>query len=234
MPEKKDIYQYGISVVCPTYNCSTYIQRAIDSILNQTDLPEEVIFSDDGSEDETTSIIEENRTRFEKLNIQLNIECNVHQGPGAARNHGVLKSNQPWIAFIDADDVWKNKKISDVRQSMKEKPNSNCFFHWEEYIKINGKRSSLKHGFNYYNPDLPLLSQLYRENFLSTSTIVCKKQLIENSGGFDTTLPNAQDYDLWLRMSTQMNLTIIPKILGEYIEQSDSITARPYYMRFWQ
>jgi hypothetical protein len=114
-----------------------------------------------------------------------------------------------------------------------EKPNSNCFFHWEEYIKINGKRSSLKHGFNYYNPDLPLLSQLYRENFLSTSTIVCKKQLIENSGGFDTTLPNAQDYDLWLRMSTQMNLTIIPKILGEYIEQSDSITARPYYMRFW-
>ena len=68
---------------------------------------------------------------------------------------------------------------------------------------------------------------------MSTSTIVCKKQLIENSGGFDTTLPNAQDYDLWLRMSTQMNLTIIPKILGEYIEQSDSITARPYYMRFW-
>ncbi|SVC08274.1 uncharacterized protein METZ01_LOCUS261128, partial [marine metagenome] len=203
------------------------------SILNQTELPEEVIFSDDGSGDDTASIIEENRTRFEKLGIGLNIDCNVHQGPGAARNHGVFKASQPWIAFLDADDVWKNEKIFYIRQSMQEKPNSNCFLHWEEYIKMNGKRSPLKHGFNYYNSDLFLLPQLYRKNFLSTSTIVCKKQLIENSGGFDTTLPNAQDYELWLRMSSQMNLTIIPKILGEYIEQSTSITARPYYIRFW-
>ena len=95
MPEKRDIYQYGISVVCPTYNCSAYIQRTIDSILNQTELPEEVIFSDDGSGDDTASIIEDNRTRFEQLGIRLNIDCNVHQGPGAARNHGVFKASQP-------------------------------------------------------------------------------------------------------------------------------------------
>ena len=49
---EKDVGQYGISVVCPTYNCSNYIQRTIDSLLNQTELPEEVIFSDDGSGDD--------------------------------------------------------------------------------------------------------------------------------------------------------------------------------------
>ena len=111
MPEKKDIYQYGISVVCPTYNCSAYIQRTIDSILSQTELPEEVIFSDDGSRDDTVYIIEKNRARFEKSGIRLHIGRNVHQGPGAARNDGVFKASQPWLAFLDADDVWKNEKI---------------------------------------------------------------------------------------------------------------------------
>jgi|TARA_B100001971_G_C18217532_1_gene554894 glycosyltransferase involved in cell wall biosynthesis len=232
MPEK-NVDQYGISVVCPTYNCSTYIQRTIESLLNQTELPNEVIFSDDGSDDDTVNIIEKNRDRFEESSIQLYVERNDHQGPGAARNNGIAIASQLWIAFLDADDVWKNEKISHVRKAMHENCSSNCFLHWEEYVKINGDRQPLKHGLNYYDPDLSLLIQLYQKNFLSTSAVVCKKKLVQNAGGFDTTLPNAQDLELWLKMSSHMNLTVLPEILGEYIEELGSISARPYYNRFW-
>ena len=66
-----------ITVVCPTYNSSHYINRAIQSILSQEDPPSEVVFSDDGSKDETVSIIEKNRSKFEKLNIDLIILQNI-------------------------------------------------------------------------------------------------------------------------------------------------------------
>ena len=91
----------------------------------------------------------------------------------------------------------------------------------------------MRHGHNYFQSDKPLLEQLYQRNFLSTSAIVCKNSLIKNVGGFDVTLPNAQDYDLWLKMAKKMRLTIIPIVLGEYVEEPNSITSRPYYKRIW-
>lgn len=232
MPDKVSNYG-GISVVCPTYNSSAFIQRTIDSLLLQTELPEEIIFSDDGSSDDTINIIESSRTSFEQYSIVLQVIKNSHRGPGWTRNNGIANASQPWIAFLDSDDVWKKGKIYKIRKAIRENPASNCFLHWEEYVKINGDRYPLKHGFNNYNSDLALLPQLYQANFLSTSAVVCKKQLVGNGVGFDNTLPNAQDYELWLRISPKMNLTIIPEILGEYIEESTSITARPYYKRFW-
>jgi glycosyltransferase involved in cell wall biosynthesis len=230
MPEK-DVAQYGISVVCPTYNCSNYIQRTIDSLLNQTDLSEEVIFSDDGSRDDTVYIIEKNRARFEKSGIRLHIGRNVHQGPGATRNHGVFKACQPWIAFLDADDTWKPEKLKRIRQAMKKFLKANCFLHWEEYVRSNGLHILLQHG-NRYDPNQSLYIQLYKSNFFSTSAIVCKRTILMEVDGFDPSLPNAQDYDLWLKMSQLMQLHIVPEVLGSYIEEPNSITARPYYNRF--
>ena len=63
----------GISVVCPTYNSSAYIQRTINSLLSQIEFPQEIIFSDDGSSDDTMNILENNRTSFEKYSIVDNV-----------------------------------------------------------------------------------------------------------------------------------------------------------------
>ena len=223
----------GISVVCPTYNCSDYIQRTINSLLSQTEAPEEIIFSDDGSQDNTIQIIENNRDKFEQSGIVLKLITNNHGGPGATRNKGIEKASQVWIAFLDADDTWKKDKLNRARKSIVENSESNCFLHWEEYIRTNGSSRLLSHGDGYYQPNTDLLEQLYRRNFISTSAMICKKKIIHEVNGFDTTLPNAQDYDLWLKMANQMDLTIIPTVLGEYIEEPSSITARPYYNRIW-
>ena len=97
-------------------------------------------------------------------------------------------------------------------------------------MRLDGTIKQLKHG-----KDIDLVgnisSQLYQRNFFSTSAIVCRKSLIEKVGFFDISLPNGQDYELWLRMSPWLKLQIIPELLGIYIEEPESITRRPYYKR---
>ena len=219
-----------ISVVCPTYNSEKYIEKAIKSLLSQDVKPDEVIFSDDGSKDKTVNIIKKYQTPFEKKGIAIKIIINTHSGPGGARNSGIKQSSFSWIAFIDSDDIWYSNKISLVKNSINQNPKKNCFLHWEKLIKTNGEVIDLKHG-ELVSSDRPLENQLYKSNFFSTSAIVCSKSLIIDSGYFDTSLPNAQDYDLWLKMSPNIKLEILEDFLGEYIEQNNSISSRSYIFR---
>jgi O-antigen biosynthesis protein len=220
----------GISVVCPTFNSSSYIFRAIESILAQEESPKEVVFSDDGSIDGTADLIESHRQDFKRMDINLIILRNQHEGPGAARNRGIETVTKQWIAFLDSDDTWKPNKLLRIRQEILQNERANLFIHWEEHHFADGQKRLLEHG-KQYNTNKNLPTQLYRSNFLSTSAIVCRRNLIENVGGFDASLPNGQDYDLWLRMSPFMHLHIIPEILGSYIDEPKSITARPYNRR---
>ena len=220
----------GVAVVCPTYNSAAYINRTLDTLLSQKELPEEIIFSDDGSQDKTVEIIEKNRFKFTQAGVELIILQNLHEGPGAARNHGISETSQQWIAFLDADDTWKPDKLKRIKELVKDDHEVNCLLHWEEYIRADGSVTILEHGKN-YDENLQIPKQLYRNNFLSTSAVVCNRSLLKEVGGFDASLPNGQDYDLWLKMSPMMKIIIIPDILGNYIEEATSITARPYYKR---
>ena len=220
----------GIAVVCPTFNCKDYINQTLNTILCQKNKPEEVIFSDDGSNDNTLEIIEQNRDRFTQAGIDLKVLHNPHEGPGAARNHGVLATDQPWVAFLDADDNWKPEKLLRIRQTISQYPEVNCILHWEEYLRADGSLTTLQHG-EKFKQTLPISKQLYQNNFLSTSAVVCRLSLLLEVECFDVTLPNSQDYDLWLKMSPIMKIKIIPEIQGTYLEKSTSISARPYYKR---
>ena len=87
------------------------------------------------------------------------------------------------------------------------------------------------HG-QYYREDVSLSQQIYIGGVsFSTSAITLHKSVLQQ-GLFDPTLPNGQDYELWLRLSPFMKLQIIPEILGSYMENPNSITARPYYRRY--
>ena len=223
----------GISVVCPTYNSEEYIEKTLGSLLSQKDNPDEIIFSDDGSVDDTISILKKYKYHFEKKGVSVKIIINSHTGPGGARNKGIDKSSYPWIAFLDSDDIWYNNKIFVVKKNILENPSLNCFLHWENFIRINGEKVELRHGEFLSKSNYSVQKQLYKANYFSTSALVCKKSLIEESGGFDISLPNAQDYDLWLKMAPKIKLLIIKELLGEYVEQKNSISARPYVQRIF-
>ncbi len=155
-----------------------------------------------------------------------------HRGPGYARNLAINASRNDWIAFLDSDDTWNEKKIEKIVNKIAEYPSINIFLHWEKFHRLSSKIIELRHG-EKYAPYLPLGKQLYENNFFSTSAVFCRKNLILKSSFFDENLANGQDYDLWLKMSSFMKLHIIEEYLGNYIEEKNSITLRPYYKRFF-
>ena len=219
-----------ITAICPTFNSSNFIQRTLSSIISQERLPDELIISDDGSTDNTLDIIK----NFFKKNCD-NINCiileNSHKGPGAARNSAIRASTSDWIAFIDSDDTWEPMKLKNLEEHIIKDRKLNFLCHDEHWIKNGSIIKSVKYG-SHYNPKTQLLSQLYIKNMFSTSAVICKKDLLIDYGLFDEDLLSSQDYELWLRLSTNINLKFIREFYGCYVIRSGNITSGNKLKRF--
>ena len=191
-----------ISVVCPTYNSSKFIERTLLTVINQNRVPDELIVSDDGSSDETVSIIKKliKDSRFKFPIILLE---NSHKGPGYARNVGIEKANGNWISFLDSDDLWTADKLSAVEKIIIKRKEVNFICHGENWENIEGNKKEVFYGKN-YNIKKPLFNQLYWQNMFSTSAVTCKKKLLVSCGMFNEEMMSAQDYELWLRIATNM------------------------------
>ena len=219
-----------ITVICPTYNSENNIKECLDSVLNQTMSPDEVIISDDGSNDNTIEFLNKYKNFFLSKQIKFEIIENEHCGPGFARNMGISKSRNKWISFLDSDDIWEEEKVERVINEIKNNNEINTVLHLEKFVKIDGSVECLDYSV-FYNKNTPLTEQLFKTNFLSTSAVTIQKKLIQKYGCFDINLPNAQDYDLWLKIAPEMKLKIIPNVLGQYVEVETSITRRLYYKK---
>jgi len=226
-----EVKNVQISVVCPTYNSETYIARTMSSLVLQEEPPDEIIFCDDGSTDNTVVALEKWKQKFLDQGVDIVIKTIAHQGPGVARNRGLELARHVWVAFLDSDDAWDVAKLRRVRSEIVKNNDINFVLHWEEKRQVNGHKITLRHG-QKYRPGVAISRLLYKNNIFSTSAVVCRKEVLESVGGFDPTLPNAQDYDLWLRASDLIKLIVIPEVLGFCFEEVSSITSRPYWQRY--
>ena len=217
-----------ISVVCPTFNSSRFIERTLMTIVDQRRKPEEVIISDDGSSDRTLEIVQQFILNHGD-GITWKIRSNTHRGPGAARNDGVARAMGEWVAFLDSDDLWHAEKLERVENAILANPQVNFLCHEEQRVTRNGRTSRIASpGFR---PDRALPPQLYLRNLFSTSAVTCRRELLTTYGCFDENLMSAQDYELWLRLSPHVRLLFIPNMLGYYIEREGSITSGKLYRR---
>ena len=94
-----------VSVVIPTYNRADKVRSAIDSVLAQTLSDLEVVVVDDGSSDETQSMLSE------AYGDRIRYFFQTNQGVSAARNKGIAQARGEWIAFLDSDDLWEKDKL---------------------------------------------------------------------------------------------------------------------------
>lgn len=215
-----------ISVIIPVYNGEKYIRAALETVSNQTVRPYEVIIVDDGSKDKTVALIRkyilDNNlpTEFIKIVSQKNA------GAGAARNTGLTNVSGEWVAFLDSDDSWDLDKIKKVKAQIAEHPECNMLAHDEiwHYIDEGGIKKHTRLS-DKYDADRDFFVQLYQGNFLSTSSLVIKKQLLDIVGLFDNTLQPAEDYGLWMRLSRYGKLIFLPEPLTTYIVRNDSISS---------
>lgn len=100
----------SVSVVIPAYNSQSTVRRALESVLSQTLQPIEIIVVDDGSVDETVSIVKELARHLSPGFLEI-VELHSNHGPGYARNVGWDMASGEFLAFLDADDSWHPRKL---------------------------------------------------------------------------------------------------------------------------
>jgi len=112
-----------VSVVIPCYCCSGTIERALNSVAEQTCLPHEVILVDDGSPDggATLTCLRRLKERHQNISIRI-LASQENKGAATARNQGWNAATQPYIAFLDADDTWHPQKLEYHYRYMQEHP----------------------------------------------------------------------------------------------------------------
>ena len=204
-----------VSVIIPTFNRFNLISRAIDSVLSQTIKPFEIIVVDDGSSDNTSTFIK-NNYKSVKLIKQNNL------GVSKARNVGIKNSSGDWIALLDSDDEWEKNKLEVQIKSLSEYDYySVC--HTNEIwirngIRVNQKKRHQKYGGDIFDKCLDICR-------ISPSSIMFKKNIIDEVGWFDEGLPICEDYDLWLRITANFKILFIDKpLIIKYGGHSDQLS----------
>jgi glycosyltransferase involved in cell wall biosynthesis len=222
-----------VSVIIPTFNRSRIIGRSLDSVLNQSIAPYEIIVVDDGSTDNTREIIE--RYRYK---IQYFYQDNSGK-PGIARNRGLEEARGDWIAFLDSDDVWHPDKMK-LQLQLIEKTSSPLGLVFSDYELVKND-TSFQRAKVFNGSDLELLTEfafkegnvfkkelfnyfLIWKNPIHTSSVLLNKKLLSSVFGFDPSLTIAEDLDLWIRCSEQMQVGYVPEATCKYIHEGDNIT----------
>ena len=99
-----------ISVIIPCFNAASFLERAVNSVLNQSYAPAQIILIDDASGDSSLDVMHHLKNKHPSANIQID-SMSQNSGPGAARNRGWELASEPWLAFLDADDAWHPDKL---------------------------------------------------------------------------------------------------------------------------
>jgi len=199
-----------VSVVIPAYNSSSFLVEAIDSALDQTYPVCEIIVVDDGSTDNTTHVLREY--------IQQGKIVYVHKkngGPAAARNLGIARSKGEFIALLDADDIWLPEKL---KRQMRLFQNEHIALVYSD-MEFFGAATKYKSCFEAGNPFRgDVAKMLINGNFIPTSSVVIRKSVFVEVGGFneDTHFFAVEDYHLWLRVAARYGFDFSDSILVRY------------------
>lgn len=183
-----------VSVVIPVKNRPVVLERAIESALNQTIKPSEIVVVDDGSTDETPSVVE--RMAAQVSSIKL-VRCETSGGAPVARNIGVRASKGDFIAFLDSDDIWKPKKLEVQLELFRRFPDTPAVFSGVLYRYLSRGTEVRRPGAASASPEDLMCGNIIG----STSSVVVRRESFVAVGGFDESLPNCEDWDMWLRLS---------------------------------
>lgn len=206
-----------VSVVIPAYNAALFIKEAIESVLNQTYMNFEIIVIDDGSIDNQNEII---RTLMEK-DDRIKYFYQENSGVSTARNHGILISKGEYLAFLDADDVW----LPDNLELKIRKFESGEFGLVHSSAKIIDDKSNIT-GQSIIGKEGDLLEDMlmWKETCIpGPSSVLVKKEVIEEIGDFDTNLSTAADQDFFFRVASNCTIGKVDKTTWEYRKHSNNM-----------
>lgn len=202
-----------VSVVLPAYQAAATLPETLDSVLAQTPPPRAVIVVDDGSTDATAAVLAARADRVTALRIDNS------GGPSRPRNIGLERCGDGLVALFDADDLMRPGKLASQAAVFAACPEVDLCFTDFQVIDAGGavRQERFLDGYREFRrllrpgplPGVGLLSgpdlhfALIRANFVGTSSVVARAERLRAAGGFDETLRNGDDLDLWLRLARE-------------------------------
>lgn len=213
------MFKSSIDVVIPTYNSDEFLERAIDSILIQTQSVSKIIVVDDGSCEKSQKFLRELERRHDVLEVVFNHHTGL---PGVGRQIGIMKSKADWIAFLDSDDFWAPEKVQKQLQVAQEFES--------DVVYSNAYRVRLGHELEVFHSALPKtlkIRDLIRTNWIVNSSVMVKRQVFGPELLYATSprVRAVEDYATWLRLATKYNFRGIDEPLTFYNDSGLSIRS---------
>jgi len=197
----------SISVVIPTHDVvkrGDSLKEAVESVMSQSRLPEEIIVVNGGNEKLTP------RELAESSSVKIRVVGSARHGPSAARNRGISEAGGDcdYIAFLDDDDLWHPEKL-EIQMDYLEK-NPEILMVSSTMVPVGGN-INIKRG-PWISGDL--FGLLYMKSIVPTPTVVVKREVFDSVGFFNEEMMRAEDYDLWLRIARSFPTAHLKSPLG--------------------
>jgi glycosyltransferase involved in cell wall biosynthesis len=218
-----------ISVILPTRDRPEYLVEAIRSVSAQQPPPDEVLVVDDGP---TRSAAQVLRLLAAASSAPIELIPGPGKGPAAARNLGIRWARGQLIALLDDDDLWLPGKLLRQAECLVQRPEVGLL----GTLCVRARRPPADHPplRRAPPPRYVPLAALLRANRFALSSVVIRKECLDGCGGFDESLPLAQDWDLWLRVAARWSVALLPARLTVYRLHPGQRSQDQAAMRAWE
>ncbi|AWW32530.1 glycosyltransferase family 2 protein [Echinicola strongylocentroti] len=206
------------SIVIPLYNKEENISKTLASVQEQSYTDYEIVIVNDGSTDNSVKKVEEVNDHRIKLYHKKN------GGVSDARNFGIEKAKNPYIVFLDADDLWKPNYLEEMALIIQEYPEAGMY-NCAHSVIYKGKAYDMDHDIkrgiieNYFKTCLTHV-------IAWTSATIVRKDVFDKVGGFPVGMISGEDVYTWAKIALQYPVAFHPDSLTIYIKQDETIVGR--------
>jgi glycosyltransferase involved in cell wall biosynthesis len=227
-----------ITVVMPAYNAERYVAAAVRSALDGGEALIEVLVVDDGSTDRTVAVVR----AIDDPRVSV-IPISASGGPARPRNVALSHARAPYLAMLDSDDVLKPGWLAASADALDRYPAAGFAFGDFERMDADGDVFEMSASYAYpvfqglksepagedwrLIPQSELIRGLLYGNFIGTSSVVMRRELVTTLGGFDESLKNADDVDLWYRLAHRCGALYCSRVAYSYRVLANSVARGP-------
>lgn len=182
-----------VSVIIPTHNRSELLKKAVKSLENQSHQNFEIIIIDDFSTDDTAEVV--SQMKDDRI---IFLKHDINKGGSEARNTGIKRATGRFIGFLDSDDQWLPDKLEKQLKLFENQPDVGVIYTGVQVVNENNQPT--RKIVPEYRGDI--LPELFESNCIdTTSSVLIKKEVLDQVQGFDSGLPSCQDWDLYIRLA---------------------------------
>lgn len=215
-----------VDVIIPSYNHGRFLRTALQSVVTQSgSYLNQIFVVDDGSTDDTRKVVEEMEQKYGNIRY-------LHQknkGLSSARNLGIKNAKSPYIAFLDADDIWeKTKIVKQVSRFMNDNnPHLGIVYCDYNDIDVEGEKIDLATQKLDTQAKGNVYQKLLGGNYIagSGSGVLVRRECFTKCGYFDESLPSCEDWDMWLRISRKYEVGYVNEKLLSIRRTSSSLST---------